>query len=160
MKKSGYTVWVFIILWLCSCSNNANPPDNINTRASFQESGKFSTAGLKIITSFINKKAGTMSTLYGNALALKKSMDLNKALAGSELFTLVTWKQQPDEHWFGANIPGDLQSVEVLKISPDGVDIVKNYQRYEGKEFVLNSDTLYKSERIKFILDQRPSVMP
>ena len=160
MKKSGYTVWVFFFLWLCSCSNNANPPDNINTRASFQESGKFSTAGLKIIASFINKKAGTMSTLYGNALALKKSIDLNKALAGGELFTLVTWKQQPDEHWFGANIPGDLQSVEVLRTDPNGGNIDINYQRYEGKEFVLSSDTLHKIERIRFILDQRPSVMP
>lgn len=77
-----------------------------------------------------------------------------------ELFALVTWKQQPDEHWFGANIPGDLQSVEVLKSNSNGAIVVLNYQRYDGKALVLNSDTLNKSERIKFILDQRPSFMP
>ena len=60
-----------------------------------------------------------MSTLYGNHWHCKKAKDLNKALVGGESFTLVTWKQQPDEHWFGANIPGDLQSVEVLKTNPE-----------------------------------------
>jgi hypothetical protein len=101
-----------------------------------------------------------MSTLYGNPLALQKAAGLNKALAGGELFTLVTWKQQPDAHWFGANIPGDLQWVEILKTSSNGASVVFNYERYEGKTLVPNSDTLYKSERIKFMLDQRPSVMP
>ncbi len=101
-----------------------------------------------------------MSTLYGNSLALRKSKDLNKDLAGGELFTLVTWEQQQDEHWFGANIPGDIQSVEVLKTNPNGTNIDMYYQRYEGKEFVLNADTMNKSERIKFILGQRASVMP
>ena len=101
-----------------------------------------------------------MSTLYGNALALQKSKDLSEALVGGESFTLVTWKQQPDEHWFGANIPGDLKSVEVLKSNSNGAIVVLNYQRYEGKTLVLTTDTLDKSERIKFMLIQRPSVMP
>jgi hypothetical protein len=101
-----------------------------------------------------------MSTLYGNPLALQKAAAFNKELAGGELFTLVTWKQQPDAHWFGASIPGHLQSVEILKTQSNGTNVVFNYGRYEGKTLVLNSDTLYKSERIKFILDQRPSVMP
>jgi len=100
-----------------------------------------------------------MSTLYGNGLALQKAIGFNKELVSGELFTLVTWKQQPDEHWFGANIPGDLQSVEVLKSNSNGAIVVLNYQRYEGKTLVLTTDTLDKSERIKFILDQRPSVM-
>jgi hypothetical protein len=101
-----------------------------------------------------------MSTLYGNPQALKSAGRFNKALAGGEIFTLVTWKQQPDEHWFGANIPGDLLSVEVLKTNLTDAQVTMNYQRYEGKTLGLHSDTLYKSERIKLILDQRPSVMP
>jgi hypothetical protein len=150
----------FFCLWICSCSSNENLPNNINTKASFPDSIKFSPAGLKVITSFINRKSGTMSTLYGNPLALKSATGLNKALAGGEAFTLVTWKQQPDEHWFGANIPGDLQSVEILKTISNGDTVAINYQRYEGKAFAQNSDTLMKNKRIKFILDQRPSVMP
>jgi hypothetical protein len=160
MKKSHYNAWVFFVVLICSCNDNTNIPDNINTRASFPDSGKFSTAGLKLITSFVNKKAGTMSTLYGNALALQKSKDLNAALVGGETFTLVTCKQQHDEHWFGAKIPGDLQSVEVLKANPGGSQMILNYQRYEGKELILNPDTSYSSERIKFMLAQRAAVMP
>jgi hypothetical protein len=160
MKTRSYSAWFFFVLLICSCNNNTNLPDNINTRASFPDSGKLSTAGLKLITSFVNKKAGSMSTLYGNELALQKSKDLNDSLVGGESFTLVTWKQQPDEHWFGADIPGDLQTVEILKASHGGADMVINYQRYEGKEFMLNPDTTYNNERIKFILTQRAAVMP
>ena len=160
MRNMTHTVWLFFSLSICSCSNNAHLPNNINTRASFPDSFTFSPAGLKVITFFFNRKLGTMSTLYGNSLALQKAITFNKELVGGEVFTLVTWKQQPDAHWYGANIPGDVQSVEVVKTSLNGVTVVIDYQRYEGKTPVLNSDTLYKSERIKFMLDQRPSVMP
>jgi len=153
-------LWVFFCLLICSCSNNDNFSNNINTKASFPDSIKFSPAGLKVITSFINRKSGTMSTLYGNPLALKSAAGLNKMLAGGEAFTLVTWKQQPDEHWFGASIPGDLESVEILKTNSNGAAVVINYQRYEGKALAPNSNTSMKNERIKFILDQHPSVMP
>lgn len=160
MKKITDYVWVSLCLLICSCSNNTNLPDNINVKASFPDSASFSPAGLKVITTFVNRKLGTMSTLYGNTLALQKAVNLNKELAGGEIFTLVTWKQQPDEHWFGANIPGDLQTVEVLKTDSKGADVITDYQRYEGKKLVQNTDTLYKSSRIKFILNVRPSVMP
>ena len=59
-------LWVFFCLLICSCNNSDNLPNNINTRASFPDSAKFSPAGLKVITSFINRKVGTMSILYGN----------------------------------------------------------------------------------------------
>ena len=160
MKYRIDKIVVLYYLLICSCSNSASLPDNINTRASFPDSSTFSPAGLKLITTFINKKHGTMSTLYGNSVALQKAKVFNEKLSGDELFTLVTWKQQPDLHWFGADIPGDLQYVEVVKTNSNGGIVEINYQRYEGKEFVLNSDTLHKSERIKFILDQRASVMP
>ena len=160
MKNMTLQRWLFFCLLICSCNNNANLPNNINSKASFPDSIKFSPAGLKVITSFINKKVATMSILYGNELALQKAIGFTKELVSGELFTLVTWKQQPDAHWFGANIPGDLQSVEVLKSNSNGAIVVLNYQRYDGKALVLNSDTLDKNERIKFILDQRPSVMP
>ena len=101
-----------------------------------------------------------MSTLYGNRLALQKTIGFNEELAADEVFTLITWKQQPDPHWFGANIPGDLQSVEVLKTILNSDTVVMNYKFYEGKKLALNADPPYQSERIKFILDQKPSVMP
>jgi len=160
MKIRNHTFWIFVCLLIGSCNNNTDLASNINARASFPDSVQFSPAGLKVISTFINKKLGTTSTLYGNPLALQAAIQNNKTLAGGELFTLVAWKQQPDEHWFGAKIPGDLQSVEILKMKSAGNTVLTDYQRYEGKKLVLKSDTMYKNERIKFILDQRPSVMP
>ena len=101
-----------------------------------------------------------MSILYGNELALQKAIGFNKEFVSGEIFTLVTWNQQPDAHWFGASIPGDLQSVEVLKSNSSGAIVNLDYLRYEGKTLILHSDTLNNSKRIKFMLDQKPSVMP
>jgi len=160
MKNLTCCLSAFFCLLICSCNNNDDVPDNINAKASLPYSAKFSTTGLKVITSFIDNKAGTMSTLYGNEPALQKATSLNQSMVRDALFKLVTWKQQPDEHWFGAGIPGDLQSLEILKTAPGGDSGVLNYQRYQGKTLVLNTDTMHQSERIKFILSQRPSVMP
>jgi hypothetical protein len=55
----------------------------------------------RVVTSWIDPRNSTMSTLYGN--------DSEDAV-----LTLVTWKQIPDEHWFGAKIgslPGVLQTL-------------------------------------------------
>jgi hypothetical protein len=160
VKNLACHLSAFLCLFICSCNNNDHVPDNINAKASLPYSVKLGTAGLKAITSFIDRKAGTMSTLYGNEPALRKATSLNQSMVRDALFTLVTWKQQPDEHWFGAGIPGDLQSVEILKTAPGGDSVVINYQRYQGKTLVLDTDTLHQSERMKFILSQRPSVMP
>jgi hypothetical protein len=151
-------VWMSVFLLICACSNNKT--SNINSKASLPDTFEYSFNDLKAITTFINKQSGTMSTLYGNQLALQKAIGFNKEMVAGEVFTLVTWKQQADAHWFGANIPGDLQSVEVLETTLSRNEAVINYKLYEGKNLALNTDSLHRTERIKFILVQRPSVMP
>jgi hypothetical protein len=160
MKNRTHKACVVFCLLIYSCNNNTRLPGNINTRASLPDSIQLTVSGLKVLTTFINRKAGTTSVLYGNPLALREAAGLNKEVVGGEIFTLVTWKQQPDTHWFGAQIPGDFLSAEQLKTDSAGQAVVLNYRRYEGNRFVPDSDTLYKSGRIRFILAQRPSVMP
>ncbi|WP_214072568.1 heme-binding domain-containing protein [Mucilaginibacter sp. dw_454] len=58
----------------------------------------FNDSHLKMMASFINKKSSTMSVLYTNG----------------NTRTLVTWKQKSDENWFGANVPGKLQSIKLI----------------------------------------------
>ncbi len=101
-----------------------------------------------------------MSTLYGNPLALKSALSGSGEHQVGEVFALVTWKQQPDEHWFGAKIPGDLQSVEVVKALVENQHTVIRYKRYEGKQLTANTDTVYQQDRINYIFDMKPSVMP
>ena len=58
----------------------------------------FDSRGFTLKSSFVNQKDFSMSILYG----------------GKGLYKLATWKQKPDEHWFGANVPGNLLSADTV----------------------------------------------
>jgi hypothetical protein len=58
----------------------------------------FDSRAFNLKSSFINQKDSTMSILYG----------------GKGLYKLATWKQKPDDHWFGGNVPGNLISVDTV----------------------------------------------
>lgn len=171
MIRKIYIVFAFIIIIVSACTNKKSSDELINSKASLPVSFDFDKMGLKVITSFINKKEATMSTLYGNELALKTAIEQQKNHHAGEVLALVTWKQQDDPIWFGARIPAALQSVELIKTreykSVNGSGEAKNmqhptvnYQKFEGKDLVLNPDTLHQYQRIKFIFGQQPSIMP
>jgi hypothetical protein len=139
MKTSTYILLVSIVVIFCGCKSSPDADNLINTKASLPSSFNFNSLGLKVMASFVNKSQASMSTQPG------------------EFFALITWKQQADKNWFGANIPGELQSVELLRISTTNII---NYMRYKGAGLVLDTDTLIPKKRIAFILSQQPSVMP
>lgn len=157
--KVLYSLLAACTLMLAACSDN-KPVELYNSKAALPSSPKYNLDGLKVITSFVNKTKGTASTLYGNDLALKAAIEGNKIIAGNEIFTLVTWKQQDDDHWFGAKIPSDVESVEVVKTASSGNTVAVNYQQLNGKALDLKTDTSDQAERIKYILGQKPSVLP
>ena len=161
MKNIKYLFLAGIVLTMFACSNTPTVSELTNTKASLPPSFNFDQLGLKAITTFINKKQGTTSTLYGNPLALKTAIaGTNKIVAG-EVLALVTWKQKADENWFGANIPGAVNTIELIKTSAgSGGAPVVAYSLYKGKEFILSKDTTDNHARIKYIFDQQPSVMP
>lgn len=99
-----------------------------------------------------------MSTLYGNDLALKYAKSKEDSTVGGMVFALVTWKQQDDERWFGAKIPGQFQSVETVTTRADGNAIQTTYKIDKGEKLNINSMT--EKDRIKYILAQKASVMP
>ena len=129
-------------LLFSACSGKKEKNGILNEKASLPAAFNFTKLGVKVVTSGINHKKGLMYTLYGKP----------------GLVALVTWGQQDDPGWYGAKIPGDLQSVELVKITAGTEKIT--YQRFEGKNLVLKPDTLYQKDRIKFILAQKPSLMP
>ena len=159
MRNLIYVLFAGLALMLSACGGNTKDAELTNTKASFPASFNFPKLGLKVITSSINKKRGTMSTLYGNQLAFSNLATRNKVAPG-EILALVTWKQQADQHWFGANIPGDLQSIEMIKTTPGVGSAAVNYQRFERKDLNLNEDTLGRQARIKDIFGMKPSIMP
>lgn len=155
---------IIIISALFLLSGCAEKPDNaelINTAAALPASMNFTKMGLKVITSGINQHQATMFTLYGNNLALERSKGLDLPAMPAETLALITWKQQDDKHWFGARIPGELQSVEWIKtVKGSNGKTQVNYQRLEGKELELSKDTSGNTQRINDIFAFQPSVMP
>lgn len=160
--KTTHFLWFGLVFLLAACSGTTSSTELGNQEASLPDSFSISKMGLKVITSSINNNTHTMSTLYGNDLALKMaSQGRNTEIQPGEVMALITWNQQDDDRWFGARIPGNIHSLELLKTVPvkDGKAGI-NYRRFEGEKLTLNSDTLHNQESIKYIFDQRPSVMP
>jgi hypothetical protein len=118
----------------------------------------------RVVTSFIDKRHGAMSTLYGNDLAVThaRTSPQSPYPAGAAL-ALVTWTQQEDRHWFGGRIPGKPQSLEIVTVNPTKAGKpTYSYQSYEGSPLtqIPLQDGPANQPRIDSILSQKASVMP
>lgn len=144
------------MLIFASCSK-----ENLyNESASFADSSKIShVLEGKVITSMVDKKEKTMSTLYGNDIAAEhaRKSDDHHYPVGSEL-SLVTWIQKEDIHWYGANIPGEIKSIEIVKYqAPDSAIL----EYYEGKKLQSRKPDFGTAlKRIGYISNQRAAVLP
>jgi hypothetical protein len=159
--KTNIILLASLAFSLAACTDKTNTANLVNEKAAIPASYNFSQKGLKVVASFINKKQHTMSTLYGNELALKTEQSGSTNKVSGEELTLITWNQQDDDHWFGAKIPSYLKSIEVVKTSGSGQNsIAITYSCYEGKALILSTDTTHNQDRIKYIFDQKPSILP
>ena len=111
----------------------------------------------KVITSFVNTRDGTMSTLYGNDIAVK-SARAGQAYPAGAIVSLVTWSQRDDPHWFGGRIPKALHSMEILSYDSAAAP---SYVYYEGEKSEKKAiDPAEIQNRIKYITSQKASVIP
>jgi hypothetical protein len=118
----------------------------------------------RIITSMADKTSSTMSTLYGNDLAVDYARaHSDRDYPDGSVLALVTWTQQDDPRWFGARIPDRVSSVEFLTVGalPDG-HATYSYQEYAGTPLKQASaeQTAAPSGRARFLLAQRAAVLP
>jgi hypothetical protein len=118
----------------------------------------------KMISSSLNDRDSTMSTLFGNDLAVDyvRANVQQKYPAGSAL-ALVTWARQEDPHWFGARIPAMPKSVEFLSVKPSGDNRLSfSYRKFEGAPLAQTSaeEGAPPDERGAFLLGLRAAVMP
>ncbi len=117
-----------------------------------------------VITSSIDRRQSTMTTLYGNSIAVRyaRGSSQHDYPPGSEL-SLVTWAEREDPHWFGANVPGELKSVELVRVAGSTDNKASySYERYEGSPLVRTSAYEGHSAggRAAFLLSLRAAVMP
>lgn len=158
--RSIYACTIALTVFCFGCSSHVDNAQLLNREASLPSSFQFEAKGLnKVITSSINRKKATMSTLYGNDQAFQHAVkSADSSYPTGSVLALVTWKQQEDQHWFGANIPGELQSIELVKVT----GTTATYEQFSGAALTpaSNSDTTLVNKRTRYILDEKPAVTP
>lgn len=142
-----------------SC-NSKKEYEPVNENASLPESFDFNAMNLKVVSSSINHKKQTMMTLYGTDSAIDDLKDnAGKVESKERILALITWSQKEDPYWYGAKIPNNLLSVEIIKSQqPFSENSGIVYQKYEGKD--LKKVSTDGADRIRTILSMKPSIMP
>jgi hypothetical protein len=161
MSPRLHTLLLIAALTLTGCTRKPTGP-NINQQAALTGTLPWNPLSWKVVTSWANDRDQTMSTLYGNDLAVvyARANDDHNYPPGSVL-ALVTWEQRGDPHWFGGKIPSTVKSVEFVAI-PTTPTQNPTYQLYQGSplEKVNLSDPAITSARTDYVLSQRAAVMP
>ncbi len=159
------TILLFVGLALLPLAGCTSKPTTlpVNQQAALTGTLPYNPLQWKVITSWLNRRDSTMSTLYGNDIAVhyaRTNADHNYP-AGAVL-SLVTWAQRDDPHWFGAKIPANVKSVEFVTISGSTDQPPYAYENYQGSPLnkIDLSDTSAINARIERLLSQRAAVMP
>jgi hypothetical protein len=153
------------LVGVCGCAReNARVVTRMNVGASLTRALPWNPLRGSVVTSWIDPKASTMSTLYGNdvAVAYARTNTEHVYPAGSML-SLVTWTQQEDERWYGAKIPAAPESVEFVMVgSTAEKQPIYSYQEFRGKPLTRVSavEGPAPNERVAYLLAQRAAVMP
>lgn len=153
--KHHNQIYIAALVLLSACRQNVATNQIINQKASIPTS--FQLEKMKVITSSVNKRQHTMSTLYGNSTSVKRAR-LGSPLKGGEMLVLVTWEEKPDGNWYGASTPGTVKSVEQVTtgMHPNQT----GYHLYIGPRLTLQRDTLGQNSRINAIFGMQASIMP
>jgi hypothetical protein len=169
MKKirflAGALLLSLFLLSLFSCSG-AEPkiPATINQIASLAGELPANPLRWKVITSAINHSDSTMSTLYGNDIAVSYARaNSQHSYPSGSVLSLVTWTQREDNRWFGAKIPDRVKSVEFVFVdaAEDGHQSY-SYRDYEGAPLTMVSEQKGSAlnDRTAYLLAQRAAVLP
>lgn len=141
-----------LCLFLLSCSNEKDPvlaPEYI-----------FDNVNLKVISSIINQKKGTIAVIYGNDLAFNTASNM-RAHRDGEKFEMVTWRLKLMPKWYGTDMNGQILSVETVEVSKkaDG----KLLFNYHYKPTDTYRQAIQKPDSLKqtmFIVSQPAAVFP
>ena len=163
--KIVYLLGAALAVGILGCSNqNSSLVAAQNKSAALAGDLPFNPLQGKVITSWIDQQDSTMSTLYGNDLAVHyaRTNKEHNYPPGSVL-SVVTWKQQEDPRWFGARIPSTVKSVEYVMVKT-ALDQKPSYsyQAYEGLPLkrTLVQEGPTANDRTIWLLSQRAAVMP
>ena len=117
-----------------------------------------------VIALWVDEKHATMSTLYGNDLAVEVARSADHAVypAGAAI-ALVTWKQKEDLRWFGASVPAGVQSAEFVTVTTTSAhQSAYLYKRFSGNPLRQSQSEEISSPqgRVEYLLSQPAAIMP
>jgi hypothetical protein len=145
------------------CSRHPATSELFNDAAAIPNGAPVQPLAWRVITSSIDPVHQTMSTLFGNDIAIDSARTpAHAAYPAGSVLALVTWSEKEDEHWFGARIPKQFQSMEIVRVT-QGADgkAATSYERREWPSLQKASDAAADAEaKQNSILGQRASVMP
>ncbi len=160
MKRSYLLIAGLSLILGCSDKTNPRVTTRLNDDAALEGELPSNPLQGKVITSWVDKQGSTMSTLFGNDVAVQyaRTNAEMKYPAGTVL-SAVTWSQQEDPRWFGGKIPQKPKAVEFVVVTGPGA---YSYQRYEGSPLkkVAGEEGATPGDRAAYLLSQRAAVMP
>jgi len=167
MNKIFYITIIMAMVTFVACSNHKGDAEQLYNQTaslSISDSLTFNPLLWTVITTVMDKNKNTMSTLYGNDIAVSHArIDGRSTYPQGATLSLVTWKKQEDKHWFGAKIPQQIQSIELIKYnSLENTTPKPLYEIYQGSPLRLSkgNDPSNIAERIAYITNQKASVIP
>jgi hypothetical protein len=133
--------------------------DRFNREAGLPSKLPFDPFAWRPLTTSVDKRAATTSTLFGNDAAVDhaRSGSRDPYPAGAVLCE-VTWTQREDAHWFGARIAGSAVSIELVSFAAPGS--APAYERYEGSPLAKAAAPENASVRVDAITAERAAVLP
>lgn len=100
--------------------------------------------------------------MFGNAVAIEYSRTSGSSYPPGSVLSLVTWRQQEDRRWFGANIPAQPSKVEFVtaRIAED-TRTTFDCRKFEGvpmRETTITAELV--KARVAWLLSRHAAVMP
>lgn len=165
MKRAALFAALLLVAVTGCTEKRTDPATLYNHQAQVPNNLPFDPLQWRVITSGANRADATMSTLYGNDLAVTHARTTAQhAYPTGAVLSLVTWAWQDDPHWFGAQIPAAIKSIEFVQVqvAPDGTTTTTTYESYEGSPLAKapDKDAATQSARIGYIVNLRASAMP
>jgi Haem-binding domain/Cytochrome P460 len=146
------------------------PGDAFNATAALPSNLPYDPMQWCVFTSFVDHAHGTMSTLYGNDATIASARSGMPPPNNADMvIALVTWDQQDDKHWFGGRIPGQVHSIEFVKLGvmTDAAAHAssiepQSYELWQGSPLqkVATPDPATASSRSNALANMRAAVMP
>ena len=138
-----------------------NHADVVNNLAALAANLPWQPLAGNAITMYVDRKARTTATLYGNEAASQAAQTGSAtapAYPTGTILALVTWTQREDPHWFGARIPDEPQSVEFVQVASGQQS---TYRHFTGIALTEDHpDPTTATQRTAFILGLAPARLP